>query len=66
MSEIKQLKNIHEKLIENFLKRKKNIFNPKNSNQTKKEYFDKILKKLIQQGFDYQKCFEFLKKKINT
>jgi len=66
ISEIKQLNNIHEKLIENFLKRKKNIFNPKDSNQTKKEYFDKILKKLLQQGFDYQKCFEFLKKKINT
>ena len=59
-SEINNDNDLEFVLIENFLK-KKSLFNLKKKNLPKKDYFDKILIKLLQQGFNAEICKKFFK-----
>ena len=61
-SKISELKNLEEQLIQNYLKKMGILRKLESHLEFKKENFDKILKKLIQQGFSIQTSLNFLKK----
>jgi len=53
---------LEEQLIQNYLKKMGILRKLESHLEFKKENFDKILKKLIQQGFSIQTSLNFLKK----
>ena len=61
-SKMKKIINMEEELIQNYLKKLGILKKLENPLEYKKETFDKILKKLIQQGFSIQESLNFLKK----
>ena len=60
-----EVENITELLIENYLHKTKLLKHIQKTRISKKEFFDKILKKLLQQGFDQYKSISFIKKKLS-
>ena len=60
ISEINNDTDLEFILIENFLK-KKSLFNFKEKDLPRKDYFDKILIKLLKQGFNADICKKFFK-----
>ena len=57
-------KDIDEQLILNYLKKNRLIEKQKKLNISEKQVFDKILKKLSYQGFDFDSSKRILKKKL--
>ena len=57
--------NLNELLLRNYLKKSKIIDKQKKLNLTETQLFDKVLSKLIQQGFDYEDSTKILKKLIS-
>ena len=57
--------NLNELLLMNYLKKSKIIDKQKKLNLTETQLFDKVLSKLIQQGFDYEDATKILKKIIS-
>ena len=60
ISEINNDTDLEFILIENFLK-KKSFFNFEEKSLPRKDYFDKILIKLLKQGFNADICKKFFK-----
>ena len=58
--DLEEIENLDFKLIKNFLK-KKSFFNNNLYDISKKDYFDKILIKLINEGFDIEIVKKFLR-----
>ena len=55
-----------ELLITNYLKKSKIIEKQKKLNIPQNQLFDKVLKKLAIQGFDYENSFKILQKLISN
>ena len=55
---------IHNELIKKYLS-KSGLYKEIEININKKENIQKILRKLFQQGFDYNECIKYLKKTYN-
>ncbi len=58
--DLEEIENLDFKLIKNYLK-KKSFFNNNLYDISKKDYFDKILMKLIKEGFDIEVVKKFLR-----
>ena len=56
--------NLNELLLRNYLNKSKIIEKQKKLSLTETQLFDKVLNKLIQQGFDYEDTTKILKKII--
>ena len=57
--------NLNELLVRNYLNKSKIIEKQKKLSLTETQLFDKVLSKLIQQGFDYEDSTKILKKVIS-
>tara|TARA_B100000686_G_C16788524_1_gene976977 strand:+ start:765 stop:1295 length:531 start_codon:yes stop_codon:yes gene_type:complete len=65
LKKIVETENIIELLIENYLHKTRLLQQMKRDQKSNKECFDKILKKLLQQGFGQYESINFLKNKFS-